>query len=676
MPGSEEQAFAGGDAGGGYWHAAPPAAPAPLAFGGRYEPGALLGCGGTAEVHLAHDTRLDRMVAVKTLRVDLAHDEVSLARFRREAQSTASLNHPSIAAVYDTGEDVAYRTDGTPVPLPYLVMEYVDGVPLSEALYGQPPLTPERVLELAGGILRALAHSHTQGIVHRDIKPANVMLTSDGQVKVMDFGIARDARNTGMTRTSVVVGTAQYLAPEQAQGRGADARADLYAVGCLLYELLTRRPPFTGASALEVICRHVQETPRPPSSHHPGVGSAVDAIVLRALEKDPEARYRSADHMLADIEEHLGPGALREVPVAAPERSGRSADDTGWTRQYPLADGGTGRGETGRGGTGRRRVGIALVAASVAAVLLALVAGRLVLGHGSARDDTAAVPDLVGQTLAQARRTADNVGLVVSADRQAACAGQPKGRVCEQRPADGRLAKGHAVSVRVSTGVPRTEVPDVTDKKVADASRILTGKGFEVAVRQVESERDAGTVLEQEPGGGESVESGSGVTLTVARARQTGTVPDLTGATLGSARKLLAAQGLTLGDTTEVRSGAESGTVVGQSIAQGKRVARGTTVDVRVAEAAATVHVPRDLAGRPVAVVRAELRLLGLGLEVADGSDGSSTSVVTSSSPAAGTEVAVGSTVVVSTGTAGDDPRDGSTTTRSPLLPPLPPFRD
>ena len=640
-----------------------------VVLGGRYELLLLLGAGGMAEVHLAHDRRLDRNVAVKTLRTDLVHESEAQARFQREAQSTASLNHPSIAAVYDTGEHG--RRDGS--VLPYLVMEYIDGTTLRDVLRSGPPPTVEHALRVTAGVLRALAHSHRHGIVHRDIKPANVMLTSDGQVKVMDFGIARDARNTGMTQTSVVVGTAQYLAPEQAQGRGTDERADLYAVGCLLYELLTGRPPFTGESALEVICRHVQETPRPPSSHHPGVGSAVDAIVLRALEKDPESRYRSADHMLADIEEHLGSGALREVPAAAPEGSGRSADDTGWTRQYPLADGGT-----GRGGTGRRRGSIALVAASVAAVLLALLAGQLVLGHGSARDDTAAVPDLVGQTLAQARRTADNVGLVVSADRQDACAGRPRGRVCEQRPTDGRLAKGHAVSVTVSTGAPRAEVPDVTDKKVADATRILTGKGFEVAVRQIESERAAGTVLEQEPGGGESAESGSGVTLTVARARarQTGTVPDLTGATLGSARKLLAAQGLTLGDTTEVGSGAESGTVVGQSIAQGKRVARGTAVDVRVAEAAATVHVPRDLVGRHLAVVRAELRLHGLGLEVADGSDRSSTAVVTSSSPGAGSEVAVGSTVVVSTGTAGDEPTDGGTATRSPLLTPLPPFQD
>ncbi|MDH6502533.1 protein kinase [Streptomyces sp. SAI-149] len=302
--------------------------PAPVAIvGDRYELRLLLGSGGMAEVHLAHDLRLDRSVAVKTPRTDLAHDPALQERFRREAQSTASLNHPAIAAVYDTGEHFSYGA-----PLPYLVMEYVDGTTLREALYSGSPLTVERALEVTAGVLEALGHSHQHGIVHRDIKPANVMVTWSGQVKVMDFGIARDARDVGMTQTSMVIGTAQYLSPEQAMGHAIDARSDLYSVGCLLYELLTLRTPFTGDSPMAVMYQHVQEEPRPPSLYNPEVGPQVDAIVLRALTKDPAYRYQSAQEMLADVEAYLG---AQTVPDQAFD--GGDEEPTSMTRRRGVA---------------------------------------------------------------------------------------------------------------------------------------------------------------------------------------------------------------------------------------------------------------------------------------------------------------------------------------------------
>ncbi|GDY75460.1 hypothetical protein SAV31267_049450 [Streptomyces avermitilis] len=238
----------------------------PRRLGGRYELGHVLGRGGMAEVHLAHDTRLGRTVAVKTLRADLARDPSFQARFRREAQSAASLNHPAIVAVYDTGEDYI---EG--ISIPYIVMEYVDGSTLRELLHSGRKLLPERTLEMTIGILQALEYSHRAGIVHRDIKPANVMLTRNGQVKVMDFGIARAMGDSGMTmtQTAAVIGTAQYLSPEQAKGEQVDARSDLYSTGCLLYELLTVRPPFVGDSPVAVAYQHVREEPQPPSVFDP-----------------------------------------------------------------------------------------------------------------------------------------------------------------------------------------------------------------------------------------------------------------------------------------------------------------------------------------------------------------------------------------------------------------------
>src|SRR5713226_3108397 len=262
----------------------------PRLLGGRYELDGVVGRGGMAEVYRARDIRLDRIVAIKTLRADLARDQIFQARFRREAQSAASLNHPSIVAVYDTGEDMA-----TGVPVPYIVMEYVDGRTVRDLLQEGHRLLPERSLEIIDGVLRALDYSHQAGIVHRDIKPGNVMVTRKGDVKVMDFGIARavsDAQST-MTQTAQVIGTAQYLSPEQAKGETVDARSDLYSTGCLMYELLTGRPPFVGDSPVAVAYQHVREEPLPPSSYDPEVSPVIDAVVLKSLAKTADTRYQS-----------------------------------------------------------------------------------------------------------------------------------------------------------------------------------------------------------------------------------------------------------------------------------------------------------------------------------------------------------------------------------------------
>ncbi|MFH8837520.1 protein kinase [Streptomyces sp. NPDC017868] len=261
---------------------------------GRYRLTHRLGRGGMAEVFAAEDVRLGRTVAVKLLRADLAEDPVSKARFTREAQSVAGLNHHAIVAVYDSGEDLV---GGRPVP--YIVMELVEGRTIRDLLLSAEAPGPEQALIIVSGVLEALAYSHQHGIVHRDIKPANVIITNSGAVKVMDFGIARalhGAQST-MTQTGMVMGTPQYLSPEQALGKAVDHRSDLYATGCLLYELLALRPPFTGETPLSVVYQHVQDAPVPPSDVTGSVPPELDGLVMRSLAKDPDDRFQSAEEM-------------------------------------------------------------------------------------------------------------------------------------------------------------------------------------------------------------------------------------------------------------------------------------------------------------------------------------------------------------------------------------------
>src|ERR1700733_11354209 len=427
----------------------------PRLLGGRYELDGVVGRGGMAEVYRARDIRLDRIVAVKTLRDDLARDQTFQARFRREAQSAASLNHPSIVAVYDTGEDMVGHT-----PVPYIVMEYVDGRTLRDLLRDDRRLLPERALEITDGVLRALDYSHRNGIVHRDIKPGNVMLTRTGDVKVMDFGIARavsDAQAT-MTQTAQVIGTAQYLSPEQARGERVDARSDLYSTGCLLYELLTGRPPFTGDSPVAIAYQHVREAPVPPSRIDPELPPWCDAIVLKAMEKDPADRYQSAGEMRNDIQR-----ALSGAPVAAsihhaemynpgPRGMGqhppRRAGSTSAIPPYQYGPP-TGANRAGDYGEPPRRQAWPWVL--VGAIVLLLVAGSI------------SVPAVTGLPLAQARADIVKANLVVGPVTNRASATVPSGNVISTNPADGTNVKAHSsVSLVVSAGEAKKIVPNVT----------------------------------------------------------------------------------------------------------------------------------------------------------------------------------------------------------------------
>ncbi|MER6148712.1 Stk1 family PASTA domain-containing Ser/Thr kinase [Streptomyces hirsutus] len=578
----------------------------PRRLGGRYELGHVLGRGGMAEVYLAHDTRLGRTVAVKTLRADLARDPSFQARFRREAQSAASLNHPAIVAVYDTGEDYI---DG--VSIPYIVMEYVDGSTLRELLHSGRKLLPERTLEMTIGILQALEYSHRAGIVHRDIKPANVMLTRNGQVKVMDFGIARAMGDSGMTmtQTSAVIGTAQYLSPEQAKGEQVDARSDLYSTGCLLYELLTVRPPFVGDSPVAVAYQHVREEPQAPSVFDPEVTPEIDAITLKALVKDPDYRYQSADEMRVDIEAYLdgqpvaataamGAAGYGGYPNDQPTTALRSDSGAATSMLPPMNPDDGGYGYDDRPGRRRQQKKnntstILLVAAGVLVLVGAILIGRWAFsGDGGVGNDTIEAPNFIGLTKEAAEKQATNVDLILKFTEEP-CEEQAKGNICDQDPPKGTdVDKKSTVTLVVSTGAPKVEVPDVKGLSFADAEKSLKEKGFETEKKSQESGETPDTVLSQDPAGGTTREKGTTITLTVAREASQVTVPNLLGSTPDAAKTLLESKGLVLGAQTEEESTAQAeGTVFEQSLSPGTDVDRGSTVTIKIAKAPANEKV-------------------------------------------------------------------------------------
>ncbi|MFD7439930.1 Stk1 family PASTA domain-containing Ser/Thr kinase [Streptomyces sp. NPDC059909] len=653
----------------------------PRRLGGRYELGSVLGRGGMAEVYLAHDTRLGRTVAVKTLRADLARDPSFQARFRREAQSAASLNHPAIVAVYDTGEDYV---EG--VSIPYIVMEYVDGSTLRELLHSGRKLLPERTLEMTIGILQALEYSHRNGIVHRDIKPANVMLTRTGQVKVMDFGIARAMGDAGMTmtQTAAVIGTAQYLSPEQAKGEQVDARSDLYSTGCLLYELLTVRPPFVGDSPVAVAYQHVREEPQPPSVFDPEITPEMDAIVLKALVKDPDYRYQSADEMRADIE-----ACLDGQPVAATAAMGavgygggygpqhghghgddqsttalRHADPAGQTSMLPPMnpdDGGYG-GYDERPDRRRQKKSntstILLVVAGILVLVGAILIGKSVFGGDGGGSGKIDVPNLVGQTFKEAQQLGINAKVKVEQSGTDRC-DEPKGNICSQTPAateGAKMNEGETIQVIVSEGAPLVEVPDVTEKSEENATKILEDKGFKVETKSVESDQEAGTVVSQDPEGNTKAEKGATITLEIAK-QQGITVPPVVDSQFDAAKAQLETLGFTVA-RADVDSDKPVNTVVDQDPKPNTKRPKGSTVTLQVSKGPQTAQIPMPEARlRSVAQARAELEAAGFKNIQVQGSNDPNAQVF-SQNPQPGTPVDPATTPVV-LGAAGGNGQNG-----------------
>lgn len=551
-------------------------------LGGRYELGEILGRGGMADVRLANDLRLGRTVAIKQLRPDLASDPTFQERFRREAQSSAALNHPSIVAVYDTGE--APNAQGTSIP--YIVMELVEGQTLREVLRDGRKILPERALTITADILSALDYSHRSGIIHRDIKPANVMLTPTGQVKVMDFGIARaiaDA-SSAMTQTAAVIGTAQYLSPEQARGETVDARSDIYSTGCLLYELLTGRPPFVGDSPVSVAYQHVREEAKPPSQLNPDVSMSIDHIVAKSLAKRVDDRYQSAGDMRRDIERAVA-GQRVDAPTTTVPAA--AATQVAPAVALPPREPGARRAvdEDESGGKGKWWAIGALV------VLLLIGAGfgiwKLTEPEPPATP-TVEVPDVAGQTVDAATGRLTEAGLTVATETQSrADAEIPEGSVIGTDPDVGtEVDEGTEITLIVSTGPEPVEIPDVRDLSYDQAAANLQALGLQVTREDRNDTRDAGTVIQSNPPAGTMVDPGQSVTLIVSKGQIQ--VPDVTGMDVNAAIAALTQAGF---DPAKIAQQARTelteapGTVLEQSLGAGTRVSPDSTIALTVAAA-------------------------------------------------------------------------------------------
>ena len=538
----------------------------PQVLAGRYEIRDLIGRGGMAEVHLGYDKRLSRIIAIKLLRSDIAGDPTFQARFRREAQSAAALNHPTIVAVYDSGEEEITTPNGSTRSVPYIVMEYVEGHTVRELLGdGEAVPIPEAV-EITTGVLDALEYSHRAGIVHRDIKPGNIMLTSTGAVKVMDFGIARAMEDSSatVTQTHAVVGTAQYLSPEQARGEIVDARSDLYSTGCLLYELLTGQPPFTGDSAVAIAYQHVREIPKPPSSLAADVPESLDRVVLKALAKTRDDRYQDAAHMRTELL-----AAERGMAVSAP------ATDT-WqsTTAMPSATAPSpavpapppsaappqaGPEKAAEDKRPRRRWWVWLfliILLILAGTLIGMaLSGRFPGGKPSPTPSptatAATVPDVSGMSEDDARTAIEDLGLTFVKGDDVSSDTVDEGLAVSSDPGAGTSALlGAEITVKFSSGSATVKVPDVTGMTQSEARKAI--ENANLAWGDVTAEDSPGTqagrVIRSNPAPDTSVSRGETVSVVVSSGRTT--VPSVVGKTQDEAQEAIKAAGLNYNTTT------------------------------------------------------------------------------------------------------------------------------
>jgi beta-lactam-binding protein with PASTA domain/predicted Ser/Thr protein kinase len=532
-------------------------------------------------------------VAVKILRADLARDTIFQERFRREAQNSAALNHPAIVAVYDTGETSSeYGT------LPYIVMEYVEGRTLRDIVKTEGPMDQKRAMEVMADVCAALDFSHRHGIIHRDVKPANVMISKTGAVKVMDFGIARAIHDgqAAMTQTAAVIGTAQYLSPEQARGESVDARSDVYAAGCVLFELLTGEPPFTGDSPVAVAYQHVREDPVAPSTINPAVSPELDAVVLKALTKGPANRYQSAAEMRTDLVRVLSnqrpaaPMVMTEADRTQVIGGGRHASD----RYEPVYDPDAEEEERRRG---RRRLMVALAVLGVLAVGLAMWLGGLF----DSGEQAIAIPDVVNQELPFAREelrkagfeNVDAVGVQCFRTKigdEPPCTEEDEAKVIAIDPRAGtKVAKTSPIKLSYGIAAKLIKMPKITGMKQAEAEKLLAEKKLLVDTAKIEEvENDdpkkTGRIAEQDPGVDSDIEEGDVVTFKVFAKPEMVKVVDYTDETFEAAKAGLEAAGFKV-ERKDVDSDKEEGIVVKQSPNEGEQV-KGSTIVLEVSNGA------------------------------------------------------------------------------------------
>ena len=512
-------------------------------LGERYELGAMIGTGGMADVYLAQDVRLNRQVAIKILRSDLARDPSFVSRFNKEALSVAALNHPGIVSVYDSGKE-----DSPSGAMPYIVMEYVEGKTLRELVNKGERFALNRAVEITEGILIALQYSHKNGIIHRDIKPGNIMITDNGDVKVMDFGIARALADTGATMTSTwnIIGTAQYLSPEQATGTQADARSDLYSVGCLLYELLAGRPPFTGDTPVAIAYQHVSAPLTPITEIQESLNPDLNAFFSIALAKDANERYQSANAMLKDLKKLIkGEGITTQIPKQMRKEKARNR----------------------------------IAALSIALVLLVGGVSYFILSPNQS-SVTRVLPNVVGLTEAQARQ--ELAGLTITIQR-APDPRIPRDRVASQLPlATIRVSDGSAVTLTISDGPGDAIVPTgLLGKPLEEVRAALTAAGLRVSrTIAIDSEQEPGIVLKISPEPGSTVEAGTGVVLEIASGNIS--VPSLVGRSEIEARTILTQAGFLVKIVEVYDANQVIGSVLAQAPSAGEIKLIGSSVTITI----------------------------------------------------------------------------------------------
>jgi serine/threonine-protein kinase len=506
-------------------------------FGNRYAMGEMIGTGGMADVYIGEDQRLSRKVAVKVLRSDLARDPSFLARFRKEALAAAGLNHPGIVAVYDSGEEGQNS---------YIVMELVNGHTLREVLKDPTTLTVERSLEIIEGVLTALSYSHENGIIHRDIKPGNIMLTDSGDVKVMDFGIARAMDDIGATMTSTwnVVGTAQYLSPEQATGEACDLRSDIYSVGCLLYELVTGRPPFTGDTPVAIAYQHVSSDFQIPSAVNPALDENIDKIITVALAKNPGDRYQSAEMMLSDIRRAMkGQNVTTKIRRIVPRRN-------------------------------------FLVMGSAATVFLLLIGFAVNSFNSTAPAPSLQIPNVIGLTQSAAEELLADYTINI---QRAPDSRIPKDRVASQLPlAATRAPKGSSITLTISDGPGDTTIPTtIIGLSLEEARNELSAAGLLITqIIPVDSNSRTGVVLKITPDAGSIIKAGSGVVLEIASGNVK--VPELLDLTGIEAQTILIQAGFLVKEISAYDEAKPIGVVLAQAPAAGTTQSIGSDVAITV----------------------------------------------------------------------------------------------
>jgi serine/threonine-protein kinase len=553
----------------------------------RYQILSRIGSGGMADVYCAQDLQLGRKVALKLLYRRFAEDEEFVERFRREASAAAGLQHANVVGVYDRGE-----WDGTY----YIAMEYLEGRSLKQLIIDTGPLAPLVAIEIAEQILKAARFAHRRGVIHRDIKPHNVIIDEEDRAKVTDFGIAR-AGASDMTETGSIMGTAQYLSPEQAQGHAVSARSDLYAIGIVLYEMLAGRVPFDGESAVTIALKQVSEAPVPPSAYNAAVTAELDAVVLRALQKDPDQRFADAEEFIAALE--MVRAQLGQMPagqstaafgaIAAPLADATALAAAGVPVDERPVDG-AGEGPPPEDGQRRRRRWPWI--AAVLGVLAVLAAVFLLLGPLSPKQ--AKVPGVVGTQLAVGKAILENKGFktqvtpVVSPEQ--------RDKILRQDPQPNtKVDEGSTVSLTVSGGPGQATVPPVDGLTQSQARRKLEAAGFKVTVsREASDTIPTGQVIRTAPPAGTQIDKGSTVTLVISTGPQGVTVPSVVGQSQDSASAQLANVGLKVSIVSQ-DSTQTPGTVLSQDPAAGSQAARGSTVTITVARQPQQVTVPNTV---------------------------------------------------------------------------------